>query len=160
MVYHCLRIMSSQKKRRKNHFNLCEAVHLAEYNQVKKPFDSRTETNIAPAHRFEITLEPDSFSKEKYANKKEVSFQKLMSSGRFALFQNYQTIVHKEDPSEISTSGFKRFLCSGFPQTTCAENGREKKIGSYHMCYRLDRKLVAIGVLDLLPHAVSSVYLL
>jgi arginine-tRNA-protein transferase len=34
------------------------------------------------------------------------------------------------------------------------------KLGSYHQCYRLDGKLVAVAVLDLLPHAVSSVYLL
>lgn len=33
------------------------------------------------------------------------------------------------------------------------------KLGSYHQCYRIDGKLVAVGVLDLLPHAVSSVYL-
>lgn len=33
------------------------------------------------------------------------------------------------------------------------------RLGSYHQCYRLDGKLVAVGVLDLLPHAVSSVYL-
>lgn len=33
------------------------------------------------------------------------------------------------------------------------------KLGSYHQCYRVDGKLVAVGVLDLLPHAVSSVYL-
>ena len=28
------------------------------------------------------------------------------------------------------------------------------------MCYRLDGRLIAMGVLDLLPHGVSSVYLL
>ncbi len=39
-------------------------------------------------------------------------------------------------------------------------DGRERKIGSYHQCYRLDGKLVALGVLDLLPEVVSSVYLL
>lgn len=39
-------------------------------------------------------------------------------------------------------------------------HGKEKKIGSYHQCYRLDGKLVALGVLDLLPHCVSSVYLM
>lgn len=33
-------------------------------------------------------------------------------------------------------------------------------IGSYHQCYRLDGRLIAMGVLDLLPHCVSSVYLM
>ncbi len=40
------------------------------------------------------------------------------------------------------------------------ERGKEKWIGSYHQCYRLDGKLVAMGVLDLLPTCVSSVYLM
>ena len=38
--------------------------------------------------------------------------------------------------------------------------GKEQKLGSYHQCYRLDGRLVAVGVLDLLPGCVSSVYLM
>jgi arginyl-tRNA---protein transferase len=37
-------------------------------------------------------------------------------------------------------------------------DSKEKKLGSFHQCYRLDGKLVAMGVLDLLPHCVSAVY--
>jgi arginine-tRNA-protein transferase len=76
------------------------------------------------------------------------------------LFANYQRVVHHEGPSKISKAGFERFLCSGLERTTLVENGKEKKIGSYHQCYRLDGKLIAMGVLDLLPHCVSSVYLM
>lgn len=39
-------------------------------------------------------------------------------------------------------------------------DGKRRPLGSYHQCYRLDGKLVAIGVLDLLPDCVSSVYFL
>jgi arginine-tRNA-protein transferase len=39
-------------------------------------------------------------------------------------------------------------------------NGPERQLGSFHQCYRLDGRLVAVGVLDLLPQAVSSVYFL
>ncbi len=39
-------------------------------------------------------------------------------------------------------------------------SGKKRRIGSYHQCYRLDEKLIALGVLDLLPEVVSSVYLL
>ena len=79
---------------------------------------------------------------------------------RYALFENYQRKVHHEDASDISRSGFKRFLCSGLRRSTSSHHGKEKKIGSYHQCYRLDGKLIALGVLDLLPHCVSSVYLM
>ena len=30
--------------------------------------------------------------------------------------------------------------------------------GSYHQMYRVDGKLIAVGVLDILPSSVSSVY--
>ena len=80
---------------------------------------------------------------------------------RYKLFTHYQEKVHKESRSSNSTAGFKRFLCSGFGQRTITEaDGSTKQIGSYHMCYRLDGRLVALGVLDLLPNAVSSVYLM
>jgi arginine-tRNA-protein transferase len=39
-------------------------------------------------------------------------------------------------------------------------NAKDKRMGSYHQCYRLDGKLVAMAVLDLMPHGVSSVYLI
>lgn len=95
-----------------------------------------------PAHDFKVSLEPDDFTEEKYA-----------------LFENYQRIVHKEPPSKISRSGFRRFLCSSpLPRSKTNFEGKERKLGSYHQCYRLDGRLVAVGVLDLLPHAVSAVY--
>ena len=91
-----------------------------------------------------MTLEPAEFSKEK-----------------FELFHNYQSHVHKEKPGDISQSGFKRFLCtSPLQRTTRQVNGKLQQLGSYHQCYRLDGRLIAMGVLDLLPHCVSGVYLL
>lgn len=97
-----------------------------------------------PAHRFEVTLEPAGFTKEKYE-----------------LFYNYQKTVHKEQDHEISESGFKNFLCqSPLQPSTRDVNGKTQQLGSFHQCYRLDGRLVAMGVLDLLPHCVSGVYLL
>lgn len=56
-------------------------------------------------------------------------------------------------------SGFKRFLCeSPLKKTSRKVNGKDQLLGSYHQCYRLDGRLIAIGVLDLLPHCVSGVY--
>ena len=79
---------------------------------------------------------------------------------RYSLFANYQKVVHKEPPSRISKAGFRSFLCSGLAQKTYEQDGKERKIGSYHQCYRLDGRLVAMGVLDLMPQCVSSVYLM
>ncbi|KAL9596162.1 MAG: hypothetical protein Q9219_005982 [cf. Caloplaca sp. 3 TL-2023] len=134
---------SRQKRWRKNHFDLHTAIHEAEFSHVERPTNPKTKEPIAPAHKFEVYLEPDNYTEEKYS-----------------LFENYQRHVHKESPSEVTRSGFKRFLCSGLGQTSHQGNGLEQKLGSYHQCYRLDGRLVAIGVLDLLPGCVSSVYLL
>ncbi|MCJ1407973.1 Arginyl-tRNA--protein transferase 1 [Ptychographa xylographoides] len=100
----------SEKKRRKGAFTLCEAIHEPEYQNIKRPINPRAKKPIEPAHRFEVTLEQDGFTEEKYR-----------------LFENYQRMVHKEPSSAIS---------------------------------KLDGRLVAMGVLDLTPYCVSSVYLI
>ena len=61
VVISCFR----EKKRRRNLFDVCLAVHESEYTRVKRPVDTRTKEPIEPAHRFEVTLEPDTFTEEK-----------------------------------------------------------------------------------------------
>lgn len=58
-----LRPPDREKKRRKNTFDVCEAVHECEY--VRRPIDTRTEEPVEPAHKFEVALEPDTFTEEK-----------------------------------------------------------------------------------------------
>ncbi|MCJ1389570.1 Arginyl-tRNA--protein transferase 1 [Xylographa bjoerkii] len=132
-----------EKKHYRTKFDLSLRIHEAEHHCIKRPTDPSTKKSIEPAHKFEVTLEADSFTEEKYT-----------------LFANYQKVVHKEPPSRISKAGFRSFLCSGLAQTTYEQDGNERKIGSYHQCYRLDGRLVAMGVLDLMPQCVSSVYLI
>lgn len=126
-----------QARKRDNEFDLVARIHEAEADSLKTPPE--------PAHRFTVTLEPDTFTEEKYA-----------------VFENYQRIVHQEGPDKISRRGFQRFLCDSPLRrgTVVDEGGTKRKVGSFHQCYRLDGKLVAIGVLDLLPTCVSAVYFL
>ncbi|CAF9927096.1 MAG: Arginyl-tRNA--protein transferase 1 [Heterodermia speciosa] len=131
------------KKWLRNNFDLGHSVCCSENESLPKPLDPKSKEHIRPAHDFKVNLEPDKFTEEK-----------------FLLFKNFQKNVHREKDSEISRDGFKFFLCSGLKQSTTDDNGKEKKLGSYHQCYRLDGKLVAMGVLDFLPHCVSSVYLM
>ncbi|ETS78749.1 hypothetical protein PFICI_08602 [Pestalotiopsis fici W106-1] len=126
-----------ESRRRKQEFDLVERIHEAETQRLQTP--------PQPAHTFEVTLEPDIFTEEKYA-----------------VFENYQRIVHQEGPSDISRDGFQRFLCDSPLRSEIlrSEAGKERQLGSFHQCYRLDGKLVAVGVLDLLPECVSAKYFL
>ncbi|PLB55707.1 Arginyl-tRNA-protein transferase [Aspergillus steynii IBT 23096] len=131
-----------EKKHRKQTFDVSDVVHEAEYSNVKRPLDPKTKKLLEPAHRFEVNIEGDSISQAK-----------------FDLFLKYQTTVHKEDVSKWQTKDFKRFLCSGIKRSPANPQSSEKKLGSYHQCYRLDGKLIAVAVLDLMPNCVSSVYI-
>lgn len=124
-----------QARKRDSTFDLVERIHEAESEKLH--------AGLQPAHELTVTLESDDFTEEKYA-----------------IYKNYQSVVHGENPASISEKGFRRFLCESTvrPRTEIDCSGREMKLGSFHQCYRLDGKLVAIGVLDLLPHAVSAVY--
>lgn len=123
--------MNREKKRLNNSFDLLSVVHESEESNLKP--------GVTPEHTLSVTLEPDRFTEEK-----------------FALFANYQRHVHKEGDEDISRTGFKRFLCGSPIKRRTESDG--KRLGSYHQCYRLDGRLVAMAVLDLLPHAVSAVY--
>lgn len=119
-----------------NTFNLQKTIHASEYSWLT--------CSLKPAHHFEVTLESNHFSEEKYE-----------------LFEQYQRLVHKDLPCQISKGGFRSFLCRSPIQRTAADfQGRPRLLGSFHQCYRLDGRLIALAVLDLLPDGVSSVYLL
>lgn len=118
-------------------FILTDAIHASEY---------RPNSGSELAHRFEVTLEPSSFTPEK-----------------FALYQTYQREVHKEEEEKGSAS-FKRFLVDNPLQKNTIPYTREpvahlpREYGAYHQLYRIDGELVAVGVIDILPNCVSSVY--
>ncbi|KAJ1308718.1 hypothetical protein OPQ81_004409 [Rhizoctonia solani] len=78
-----------------------------------------------PAHRLEVTLEPSSYTDEKYQ-----------------LYLKYQESIHEDTGN--TPGGFKRFLVTS-------------AIGQEPIPYR-NGQLIAIGVIDILPGCVSSVY--
>ncbi|PSC67384.1 arginyl-tRNA-transferase 1-like isoform A [Micractinium conductrix] len=82
----------------------------------------------------------------------------------FELYKKYQLVHHGDKPSEVAPSGFKRFLVETplqhvgperYPPGGCPPCG----FGSFHQQYWLDGRLVAVGVVDVLPRCLSSKYL-
>ena len=82
------------------------------------------------------------------------------------IYAKYQSVVHGEQVSECDMRQFKRFLClSPLIARTLDVKGASKEktsepvpYGSFHQQYRLDGRLIAVGVIDILSTCVSSVY--
>ncbi|KAF8639714.1 hypothetical protein AX17_000976 [Amanita inopinata Kibby_2008] len=117
-------------------FSLTSSIHASE-----KGFHAETH----PAHEFEVILEPSSYSSEK-----------------FALYQRYQEDIHGD--THNTPSSFKRFLVESplltepIPYSSPPPSHLPVHYGSYHQLYKLDQRLIAMAVLDILPFCVSSVY--
>eukprot|EP00735_Rhodelphis_limneticus_P006191 TRINITY_DN18565_c0_g1::TRINITY_DN18565_c0_g1_i1::g.1131::m.1131 TRINITY_DN18565_c0_g1::TRINITY_DN18565_c0_g1_i1::g.1131 ORF type:complete len:522 (+),score=81.91,sp/Q9ZT48/ATE1_ARATH/34.19/4e-86,ATE_C/PF04377.10/1.3e-46,ATE_N/PF04376.8/1.5e-21,Arg_tRNA_synt_N/PF03485.11/2.7e-11,Acetyltransf_6/PF13480.1/4.6e+03,Acetyltransf_6/PF13480.1/0.022,Acetyltransf_6/PF13480.1/69 TRINITY_DN18565_c0_g1_i1:71-1636(+) len=102
-----------------------------------------TENTSSSAHRLQVKLVPARFRKES-----------------FEVYKRYQQVIHHDDPSELNAESYKHFLVENpFPPVEKEQlPGQEIVYGGYHMEYRLDGKLIAVGVVDLLPKCLSSVY--
>ncbi|XP_064456346.1 arginyl-tRNA--protein transferase 1-like [Ornithodoros turicata] len=72
------------------------------------------------------------------------------------VYESYQMQVHKDPKSECDKERHRRFLVdSPLQHEANAAHG----FGSFHQQYWLDNELIAVGVIDILPTCVSSVYL-
>uniref|UniRef100_A0A8C1RHG4 Arginyl-tRNA--protein transferase 1 n=1 Tax=Cyprinus carpio TaxID=7962 RepID=A0A8C1RHG4_CYPCA len=101
-----------------------------------------------PLHRLEVRLVPVSFEDPDFLASYEESA---------ALYARYQMTVHGDAPYECGES--QRFLCDSPLEAETAPDGPDVGYGSFHQQYWLDGTIVAVGVLDILPSCVSSVYL-
>lgn len=77
----------------------------------------------------------------------------------FQVYKRYQMVIHKQPPDKPTVSQFTRFLCSSPLEAENPPNGPACGYGSFHQQYWLDGKIIAVGVIDILPYCVSSVYL-
>ncbi|EYU22340.1 hypothetical protein ABFS82_06G137200 [Erythranthe guttata] len=97
-------------------------------------------------HKFEIRLKQSSFDYEEYS-----------------LYKKYQLTVHNDVPDDVTESSYKRFLVDT-PLTYIPPNDNNAAVppcgfGSFHQQYLVDGKLIAVGVVDILPKCLSSKYL-
>lgn len=103
----------------------------------------------APRHceakKYECALEDDTYSDEKYQ-----------------LYARYQMAIH-DDPSSTSMK-FERAYCSGplkkdrlsLSQGSAEDNGIE--LGAFHLTHRVDGRLIAFSVIDIVPFGLNSEY--
>uniref|UniRef100_A0AAR5PJA0 Arginyl-tRNA--protein transferase 1 n=1 Tax=Dendroctonus ponderosae TaxID=77166 RepID=A0AAR5PJA0_DENPD len=75
------------------------------------------------------------------------------------LFKKYQMAVHNERPDDCDDDSFYEFLVSTPLKHKPFPNGIDGPgYGSFHQQYWIDDKLIAVGVIDILPGCLSSVY--
>ncbi len=79
-------------------------------------------------------------------------------STSYQLFRKYQMMVHQEKEEDCTEKGFRRFLCDSPLVPEAGPSEWSCGYGSYHQHYLVDGKLVAVGVIDILPTCISSVY--
>ncbi|KAF8779354.1 hypothetical protein HU200_002619 [Digitaria exilis] len=126
-------------------------------------------TGVVPAQASDNSSRSKQSSVNKVSMKhpqKRKSLEIRMSTSHFdpeefALYRRYQTKVHKE--KTVTESSYRRFLVDT-PIVFVPPKSGDNTVppcgyGSFHQQYRIDGKLVAVGVVDILPKCLSSKYL-
>ncbi|XP_025096854.1 arginyl-tRNA--protein transferase 1-like isoform X1 [Pomacea canaliculata] len=106
-----------------------------------------------PAHQLEVKLVRTSPPSDGY----RFSFKETHK-----VFMKYQMAIHKESAAECSKNSFCEFLVNSPLEALMpapGEHGLTHGYGSFHQQYILDGKIIAVGVVDILPFCLSSVYL-
>ena len=95
--------------------------------------------------KLEIRLKRSSFDSEEYA-----------------LYRRYQIKVHNDTPDRVTERRYRMFLVDTpllFVSPSADGMVPPCGFGSFHQQYIIDGKLVAVGVIDILPGCLSSKYL-
>ena len=154
MEFKCFReliaefIMEYMKQRNSNYVLICHqsgyiTIHLKEKQQAKKINTQEVIEGILidPTTEFEIQVVPATFEEESYE-----------------IYRKYSQTIHNISESKGS---YESFLCQQALQymdfgEDDSMNGL--RYGCFHMKYYYEKKLIAVGVIDVLPKGLSSVY--
>ncbi|XP_034478768.1 arginyl-tRNA--protein transferase 1 isoform X2 [Drosophila innubila] len=82
-------------------------------------------------------------------------FDRTLSQS-YKLYKKYQIAIHNDPPK--NQEAYKDHLKLSPMKHEKKEDAPEMGYGSFHQQYWLDDKLIAVGVIDILPGSVSSVY--
>lgn len=80
------------------------------------------------------------------------------SKQSYEIYKKYQTTIHGVLAEKVTKKQYTRFLVKSPLQPWTPDDGPPSGYGSFHEQYWLDNELIAVGVIDILPSCVSSVY--
>ena len=120
----------------------------------------------------EIVNEPEIYLPLKHIYTLELTDKIEMNDEKFKVYKKYQMNIHKDKENEISQERYNRSwgktnltdnigikLPNDLASKTKHPEIYPKKYGCYNFIHRLDGKIVAVGIVDILPTSLSSVYL-
>ncbi|VDM39597.1 unnamed protein product [Toxocara canis] len=145
--------------RRKRAFERMRAKAIDVEEFMKK----RAEKEQSRRRTLESFLLP--YDEKKFKHRLEIRLVKLLSrefettvDESFAVFEKYQTIIHKDD--HCSRRGYLNFLANSplFHEEDLSSSPKSVDLGSYHQQYVLDGRIIAVGVIDILPRCLSAKY--
>ncbi|XP_023183310.1 arginyl-tRNA--protein transferase 1 isoform X2 [Xiphophorus maculatus] len=142
------RLQKDQKRQHGAGISLAKPANTNQPKTLEEFISESLEDNSSD--RLEVRLVPVNFEDPQFS----ASYQQSA-----ALYARYQMAIHGDDPSECRESEFRRFLCDSPLEAEHPPDGPEMGYGSFHQQYWLDGRIVAVGVIDILPACVSSVYL-
>ncbi|XP_057634515.1 arginyl-tRNA--protein transferase 1 isoform X5 [Chionomys nivalis] len=131
-----------------------------------------------PGKGADLSKPPCRKAKEMRKERKRLKLMQQNSAGAFEGFQaqgqpasllpkaksnqpkSLEDLIFESLPENASHKlEFTRFLVDSPLEAEYPANGPECGYGSFHQQYWLDGKIIAVGVIDILPYCVSSVYL-
>ncbi|XP_078269664.1 arginyl-tRNA--protein transferase 1 isoform X3 [Rhinoraja longicauda] len=117
-----------------------------------KSLEELTSESLSPdaVHQLEVRLVRSSPPNSQFRATFQESYQ---------VYKRYQMAIHKDPPDKPTEQQYTRFLCQSPLQAENPPDGPDLGYGSFHQQYWLDGKIIAVGVIDILPRCVSSVYL-
>ncbi|XP_044252983.1 arginyl-tRNA--protein transferase 1 isoform X2 [Tribolium madens] len=118
-------------------------------NEQKTLEELLNETVPDSKHKIRLELINTSRRSAEWENLKQLEFE---------LYKKYQMCVHGDPPGKCTMESFQRFLINSPLQNIRFSRDSELGFGSFHQLYWLDDKLIAVGVIDILPKCVSAVY--
>ena len=120
----------------------------------------------------EIVNEPEIHLPLKHIYTCELTDKIQIDDERFQVYKKYQMNIHKDPIEKISKDRYNRAwgetdlidnkgikLPSDLNKKTKHSEIYPQKYGTYNFIHRLDGKIIAVGVWDILPTSLSSVYL-
>lgn len=131
------------------HINLYSSMNQADLAEAESTTVSKNPPTLKKSpgqqRKIDIRLKRSSFDDEEYA-----------------LYKKYQLRVHNDTPERVTESSYRRFLVDTplvyvppHDDVAVPRCG----FGSFHQQYLVDGKLIAVGVIDILPKCLSSKYL-